>query len=133
MFRTVSIMPGIENLAPDRTETSSGLVGITQLAADLPLEALHLLGDLRRHLLGHRALLEVGATGLGGDREPGRDRQSELDHLGQVRALAAEQVLLVLVPFGEVVDVAHHVSWNPSWACECERRHPTPRTRRTSG
>ncbi len=24
MFRTVSIMPGIENLAPERTETSSG-------------------------------------------------------------------------------------------------------------
>jgi hypothetical protein len=27
MFKTVSIIPGIENFAPDRQDTSSGLVG----------------------------------------------------------------------------------------------------------
>ena len=42
------------------------------------------------------------------DREAGRDGQAEVGHLGEVRALAAEQVLQVLVALGEVVDVLRH-------------------------
>ena len=34
---TVSIMPGMENLAPERTDTSSGLLGIAKLFAGLLL------------------------------------------------------------------------------------------------
>ena len=52
-----------------------------------------------------RPVGQVRPAGLGGDREARRDRQPELRHLGEVGALAAQQVLLVLVAFGEVVDV----------------------------
>ena len=47
----VSIMPGMENLAPERTETSSGIFARAELLALQPLEALeggvHLGIDLR--------------------------------------------------------------------------------------
>ena len=51
---------------------------------------------------------ERGQAGLGGDREPGRDVQAHVGHLGEVGALAAEQVLHVPVALGEVVDVLGH-------------------------
>ncbi len=42
---------------------------------------------------------------LGGDREPGWNRQRQIRHLGQVRALAAEQTLHALAALGEVVHI----------------------------
>jgi hypothetical protein len=60
----------------------------------------HLVGQLRRGA----AVLEVEAAGVGGDGEPGGHRQPQVGHLGQVGALAAQQVLLVLVALAEVVD-----------------------------
>ena len=54
--------------------------------------------------VGHVAHLEVGPAGRGRDREPGRHRETQVGHLGEVRPLAAEQVLLALVALAEVED-----------------------------
>ena len=56
---------------------------------------------------GSPPVLQVGATGLGGDREARWHRQPEVGHLGEVGALAPEQVALVLVALCEVEHVAH--------------------------
>ena len=47
----------------------------------------------------------VGVARVGGDREAGRHGQAEVRHLGEVRALAAEQELLLLAALFERVDV----------------------------
>ena len=49
----------------------------------------HLIGQLRR--LSTR--LQIRLAGLDRDREPRRDRQAEVRHLGQVGALATQQIL----------------------------------------
>ena len=103
----MSIIPGIETAAPERTETSSGSPGSPkrlpvlllergQVALDLGLEAVRELP----------AALRVGAAGVGRDREAGRDGHAELGHLRQPDALAAEQVATSLGGLVEVVDVA---------------------------
>ena len=87
-------MPGIESRAPERTETSSGFFRspnfLPVCCSSEAIAALHLLAQRRRirPLVG----VVVGAD-LGGDREPGRHRQPDAAHLGEVRALAAEQRL----------------------------------------
>ena len=107
----MSIIPGIENLAPERTETSSGLAGSPK---PLPVRsstsftaASDVLPQAVRQLL---AVGEVVVARLGGDRESGRGRQAGERHLGEARALAAEQVLHRAVAFGGArapgVDVA---------------------------
>ena len=86
-------MPGIENLAPERTETRSGSaaspkplpVGLLDLADRLEDVVPEPVGQL---LAGR----EVVVAGLGRDGEAGRDRQPGVGHLGQTGALAAEQV-----------------------------------------
>ena len=89
----MSIIPGIENLAPERTLTSSGSAGSPSFLPIVLLDLADGLGDLvveRRR----PAAVEVGAAGVGGDGEPRRHRQLEhRGHLGEVGALAAEQVL----------------------------------------
>ena len=93
MLRTVSIIPGIENLAPERQETRSGLAGSP---SRLPVRDSSVVqrGDL---LLpeppGPVARLQEGAAGLGGDGEARRHRQPEPGHLRQVGPLAAEEGL----------------------------------------
>ena len=89
----MSIMPGIEARAPERTETSSGFFGSPSLA---PIDFFDLGergGDLGLQLgrVGVVLLVVVGAD-LGGDGEARRHRQPEARHLGQIGALAAEQV-----------------------------------------
>src|SRR5262249_53456635 len=54
------------------------------------------------------ALLEVVTARLGGDDEAGRHRQPEVGHFGQVGTLAAEQILEVLITFGEVINELRH-------------------------
>ena len=99
-------MPGIENFAPLRTDTSSGCRRIAELLAGRLFD-----GRERRLHLVHQAVGElhaggrVGVAGFGGDREAGRHGQPQVRHLGEVRALAAEQLLLVLVTLVEQVDV----------------------------
>ncbi len=86
-------MPGIETAAPERTDTSSGLLPAAEVASGGGLESLEAGLDLgaepRRELLG----LEVGDAERAGDGEAGRDRNAEVGHLGQAGALAAEHVL----------------------------------------
>ena len=57
--------------------------------ADLGERRLDLAPELRRIALA--VPVEVGAD-LGGDGEAGRHRQAEIGHLGEVRALAAEEI-----------------------------------------
>ncbi len=54
------------------------------------------------------AVLQVVAARLGGNGESGRHRQADVGHLGQVGALAAQQVLQVLVAFREVINELRH-------------------------
>ena len=67
--------------------------------------------DLAREVRRVSALVGVerGAD-FSRDREARRHRQPEARHLGEVRALAAEQGLLVLVTLGEVVHVLGHLA-----------------------
>ena len=46
MLRTVSIIPGIENFAPERTDTSSGSSAWPELAAHRLLQGGQVLADL---------------------------------------------------------------------------------------
>ena len=84
------------------------VVPIAQPAAEPVFQVPQRHGDLDPQVGRFGALLEVFPAGVGGDGEPGRHRQTQPGHLGQVRALAAEQVLLVLVSFGEFVNVLGH-------------------------
>jgi hypothetical protein len=80
--------------------------------AEAPVEVVLQPAQRHRHLHPQLARLlaggEVGAARLGGDREPGRHRQPEPRHLGEVGALAAEQLLLVLVALAEPEHVLDH-------------------------
>ena len=86
-------MPGIEARAPERTETSSGFSRSPNRAAGEPADLRERRLDLGLELLriGFAVPVEVGAD-LGGDGEAGRHRQAEIGHLGEVRALAAEEI-----------------------------------------
>ena len=86
-------MPGIENLAPERTLTSSGLAGSPK---PLPVSLSTCVDGLENvvpQALGQLlARGEVVVAGLGRDREPGRHRQTGIGHLGEAGALATQQV-----------------------------------------
>ena len=100
--------PGHRELGAGPDADQQRVVGVAELAAHLLLERLEVLGDLGGELVRLAALGEIGPAGLGGDREPVRDRQPEVGHLGQVGALATQQVLLVLVSLSEVEDEGAH-------------------------
>jgi len=51
---------------------------------------------------------QVGATGVGGDGEAGGNGESQPGHLRQVRSLATQEILLVLVTLAEAVHVLGH-------------------------
>ena len=55
MLRTVSIIPGIENFAPERTDTSSGSSGVAERAAHPLLERREVLVDLGQQLVAASA------------------------------------------------------------------------------
>ena len=107
---TVSIMPGIEARAPERTETRSGLSAspkvrpaIRRRARAPPRPRLRAPGRI-----GAAVVVVVGAD-LGRDGEAGRHRQAEIGHLGEVGALAAEEVLLCRLRWAQVPDGLNHV------------------------
>ena len=106
----MSIIPGIEIAAPERTETSSGSDGSPKRFPALLLERRDVLADLVvepvRHLL---AVGHVGAARVGRDREAGRHGHAERRHLREPDALAAEQLPSAGRLLVEVVDVAHGV------------------------
>ena len=102
----MSIIPGIENGAPERTETSSGSSAspscLPIFFSSVARARRDLVHEAGRQLVAQR---HVGVARLGRDREAGRYRQAEVRHLGEVGALAAEQVLLVAAALFERVDV----------------------------
>ncbi len=118
----MSIIPGIETRAPERTETSSGFFGVAELAPEGFLDARHAFGDAGFEPLGIlvAVIVEIVAD-PGRYREAGRHRQLERRHLGQVRALAAQKVAHVGAPFGdsrtEKIDLrmSTHVSLSPNF------------------
>ena len=89
--------------------------GILVIAELLAGDLLHLLDIL--HDLGHDLVIDLAAVliilgaGLGGDGEALRDRQADVGHLGQVRALTAEQLAHIGVALGKQVTIlfAHNV------------------------
>jgi hypothetical protein len=81
-----------------------------EAAAHRLLERLEVSGDLVGQPVGLAALLEVGPAGLRRDRETRWHGEPEVGHLGEVGALAAEEILLVLVALSEVVDEGDHES-----------------------
>ncbi len=80
------------------------VVGLAELLAHLLLERVQVGADLLVQGGGLGAGLQEDLAGLGGDREPRRDRKTQVGHLGQVRALAAKKILEVLVSFSEGVN-----------------------------
>ena len=97
-------MPGIEARPPERTETSSGFL---ESPNALPVELADMverLLDLRLQFLriGFVVRVEIGAD-RGRDGEAGRHRQAEIGHLGEVGALAAEQIAHARFAFGLAV------------------------------
>ena len=100
-LRIVSIMPGIEARAPERTETSSGCSRSPKLRPTDFSTRAEVLGDrgLQFGRIRFVVVVKVRADG-GGDREAGRHRNADVGHLGQARAFAAEDVLHLRVALG---------------------------------
>ncbi len=97
----VFIMPGMENLAPERTLTSSGSFGVAELLADLLFELGERLRDLFVDVVGHAVLvLEIDVADFGGNGEAGRHGHARAAHLGQASAFAAENVFHLAVAVG---------------------------------
>ncbi len=119
-------MPGIEERAPDRTDTRRGSVGVTEFRAHDLLDLGHRRVDLgfdgRR--VGLVVVVVIGAD-LGGEGEAGRHRNAEAGHLGQVGALAAEQVFHFRLAVGGAaakrIHVLRVVHYSPPSTCSFER------------
>ncbi len=92
-LRTVSIMPGIEARAPERTDTSSGFSGSPKVLPAMTPTCGERRLDLAVEVagIGLAVCVVIGAD-LGRDGEAGGHRQAQIAHLGEVRALAAEQI-----------------------------------------
>ena len=103
-------MPGIENFAPERTETSSGLLVEPNVRPDGLLQLAD-VATISASIAGVQ-LVGVGVPQHAGrrrDREPGGHRQAGVGHLGQVGALAAEQVAQRAVAVGLAAAEEVHV------------------------
>src|SRR5579859_6605082 len=104
ILRTVSIMPGMENLAPERQETSNGLAGSPKVLA---VSFSICRSDVRvcSHMpAGNCSPAARCIASLGADDEAGWYRQTKAGHFGQVGALAAQQVAHLAVALREQVD-----------------------------
>ena len=95
-------------LGPGPDADQQRVSGVAELPAHLLFQLPQMLADLIGETVRDGPLAQVLPAGLGGDDEPGRHRQAQVGHLRQIRALAAEQVLQVLVSLGEVVDELRH-------------------------
>ena len=101
-FRIVSIIPGIEERAPERTETSSGFVGSPKRLSASCSSCASADSTSARMPSSDRAAREVGADRRL-DREARRHRDAERGHLREARALAAERFLAEAGAFGHAV------------------------------
>ena len=101
----VSIMPGIESRAPERTDTSSGMFFLSPNFVPMIFSMFAmpaLICALKLLRIGPLVLVVIGAD-FGGDRESRRHRQTDAAHLREVRAFAAEQRLHGAVAVGLAV------------------------------
>ena len=90
----VSIMPGMESRAPERTETRSGFSRSPKFLAEDFLGVGDAGLDLRPQFLGIGFFVGVIVSAdFGGDGEAGRNGQADAGHFRQVGAFAAEQGL----------------------------------------
>ena len=103
----MSIIPGIETAAPERTETRSGSDGSPKRLPARSCEPADVLVDLRPELLGDLARAHRRAAGVRRDREPRRDGNAERGHLREPDALAAEELAAPGGLLVERVDQAH--------------------------
>ena len=85
-----------------------GVLGVAQALAHLLLQGAEVTVHLGGQFVGFLPGGEIVTTRLGGDREARWDGQSQVGHLGEVRTLATEQVLVVLAALREVEDVLRH-------------------------
>ena len=127
-LRIVSIIPGIETAAPERTETSSGSSGSpNRFPAFDSSEAMCSAISASRPVGQLAAGGHVGAAGVGRDREARRHRDAERRHLGEADPLAAEELAPAAGVLVEVVDVAHRPG---IYTRPRERPHPRHGRRR---
>jgi hypothetical protein len=97
----VSIMPGMETGAPLRNEQGRG--GVAELLAARIFESGEVCLDLGFQFRGHPAVPQIRHAGVTRDREARGHRYAEVGHLGEVGALAAEDVLHVPGALGGAV------------------------------
>ena len=81
------------------------IIRVTQSSAHPILEPVELSADLPREFGRLLSGLEIGPARLRSDREARRYRQAQARHLGEVGALAAEQIRLATASASEVIDV----------------------------
>ena len=83
-----------------------------ELLAELLLEHLDVRADIVHQALRQlAAAVVVRGAGVGGDREARRNRQTDRDHVGEVRALAAEEHLLLGAAFAlRLAEVEDHLA-----------------------
>jgi hypothetical protein len=91
----VSIMPGMEARAPERTDSSSGSLALPNC---LPISVSRNFTPAKYFALNQRedslaTLLSESGASLGADGEARRHGNAQPTHLGQVGPLATEQVL----------------------------------------
>ena len=93
--------PGHRELGAGADAHEERVRGVAEALAGLRLDLADRLEDVVPEAVGQLlAGGEVVVAGLGRDREAGRDRQARVGHLGEARALAAEQVAHRRVAFG---------------------------------
>ena len=96
----VSIMPGMENFAPERTLTSSGFSPLPSFwpcsSSKLLERGIHLAFDFGGDTVG----AHVFPASLGLDGEAGRHGQPGIGHLGEAGAFAAEVIFHLAVAVG---------------------------------
>ena len=97
-------MPGIEARAPERTGDEKRVFSIAETLADLLADfgkrSLHIFLQAVREVL---VIIVIGRADISRDGEARRHRQSQIGHLGKVRALAAEQVFHRRIAFSRAV------------------------------
>jgi hypothetical protein len=118
--------PGHRELRPRPHADQQRVLGLAEPPTHRLLQGAQVAVDLVVQAVGHVTLLEVGPARVGGDREAGRDRQLHARHLGEVRALAAEEALHVGFAVGAAA--AEAVGEAPC-ACRCGALGPGLRSR----
>ena len=89
----MSIIPGIETAAPERTETSSGSSSDRRSACrSAPRAGATCSSTSASSPSGRSPSRHVRAAGVGRDREPGGHGHAERGHLREADALAAEEL-----------------------------------------